>query len=216
VFEWTTIIRRPIAWNDLEREQETLLAQVRENPDRAYLLISEPSPTFTSGLSADAGELLWNSEELAARGAQAVRIARGGKWTFHGPGQIVLYPLVKLDRLGYDFRAAHRFLNELRGSVVDYLLELNVETTISDDPFGVFHGPEKLVSFGIGIRRGVISNGLALYYDDQSRYFQGIHPCGVPGARTTHLTALGVSRSWEEVALGLAERVKKGFKSSKN
>jgi lipoyl(octanoyl) transferase len=214
--EWQCRIERDIAWPDLERLQTECLASVRSDPHQVYLLCSEPKPTFTSGVSARVEDVLWSPEEQKRRGVALHATARGGQWTYHGPGQIVLFPILNLDGFGYDRRAIHRFMGDLRIWLADYLKSLNVVTDLRDRPFGLYADQKKLVSFGMAIQRGISSQGLALYHSEQSKFFQGIHPCGVSSGLVTSLSELGVALSWETVAFQMIETVKKGLKTRKN
>jgi len=214
--EWNVIFRRQIAWSDLEAEQSELVARVGRKPNERYLLVSEPEPVFTSGRGAPPADLLWSASEQSAKGVTLHTVNRGGKWTYHGPGQIVIYPIANVADLGYGRHAAYWFLHDLRQSVLAGLTNLGVSANPGEKPFGVFVNGQKLVSFGISLRGGISSHGLALYHSSQQSYFAGIHPCGMAGAPVTSLVELGSPADWDEAARQMVQSVKKGLKRSKN
>lgn len=210
--DWKSYVERKISWPALEARQKELVHAVEGDAGRGYLLISEPEPTFTHGRFAEAGDRLWDDARLAAEGAQTAGVSRGGKWTFHGPGQIVVYPIVQLEGLGLRRRDIREFLWRLRRSVTETLEHFGIAAEERDEPFGIYAGGAKIVSFGINVSRGIVSHGLALYYADQSRYFSGIHPCGVASEKITSLSQLSPTvPSWETVAEHLASSIKKGL-----
>jgi lipoyl(octanoyl) transferase len=214
--EWKSIVHRAIAFEELEMLQRRCIGEVLENPSKRFLLVSEPLPTFTKGRSADPHDLLWNETEQKRHRIAIHPVSRGGKWTFHGPGQVVLYVVARLENLGLGSRAAHQFLATLRGAALEFLSSLSINVEPGDKPFGIFHEKKKLVSFGVCISRGIVSHGMALYCRDQSLYFGGIHPCGVPGGHIISLEELGIEREWEDIAASLSHQVKKSFKSHEN
>jgi lipoate-protein ligase B len=210
---WTTLIRRRTSWLNLEAEQKRRVAVVQANPSERFLLVSEPRPTFTYGRSATPADLLWGPEQCKTQSVDVQPVGRGGRWTYHGPGQILLYPIVQLQRLGYSRRAVHRFLVDLRQGVGNFLTSVGLSPELRDRPFGIYVGGRKLVSFGICLQRGVSSHGLALYLTTQQSFFRGIHPCGVPNEAFTSLEECGIALSWEKAAEQLEEEVKKNFKN---
>ncbi len=209
-----TLTRRGIPWTELEALQAELVGRVTRDPREAFLLVSEPTPTFTYGLSGTSAELLWADAEK--RGVKVHPVARGGRWTYHGPGQIVIYPIGFLPKLGYPKRAVRKFLGDLASSVRLFLAGYGLKGDIRETPFGVFVGDEKIASFGLSLRNGVSSHGLAFYAKPQTGYFDGIIPCGMDRPRITSLEEAGVSLPWERVAGELTDYIKRGFQASKN
>lgn len=209
---WTTDVRRRVPWETLEARQRDCVAATRTDAAKAFLLVSEPEPTFTHGRFAGDADKLWDAERLEKEGARTAPVSRGGKWTFHGPGQIVVYPVVQLESLGLRRRDIREFLHRFRAAAGETLRHFGVEAENRDEPFGIYSGGAKLVSFGINVSHGIVSHGLAFYYADQSHFFSGIRPCGVSGERITSLTQLrpGVP-PWEVVAEHLASAIKKGL-----
>ncbi len=211
--QWITETLRDVPFAELEALQQSKRAALLDTPDEGIFLVSEPKATYTAGRAADPKGLLWTESAAKAQGVDLFKVSRGGQWTFHGPGQVVVYPLVALRSLGYPTKGVRRFLGELRAGVVDFLTELGVPADAEDEArtFGVYSGGAKLVSFGISVERGISAHGLALYLKDQNQAFQGIHPCGVPGERLASLEECGVSLDWEDAATRLVSHLKNRF-----
>jgi len=214
---WSTTFLRDIPFGDLEARQQAARDAVRLDPSAGVFLVSEPKATYTAGRAADPKGLLWSPETASSHGVSLFQVSRGGQWTFHGPGQIVVYPLVSLKALGYPSKGVRRFLGEMRAGVVDFLAEVGLTADAEDSarPFGIYCQGAKLVSFGIAVERGVSAHGLALYLRDQNVNFQGIHPCGVPGERLASLESLGVLLDWDEAANRLVTCLKNRFTAHK-
>jgi lipoate-protein ligase B len=211
---------RGIAWTELECFQADLARRVASDPSRAFLLLSEPQPTFTAGLSARPADLIWPDEARAREGVAVARIDRAGQWTYHGPGQLLVYPIVFLPAIGLNRRAARLFLDTLRAAAQAWLSRLPIPVEAPPHsgrlPYGLYAGGRKLVSFGISLRGGISTHGMALYLADQRRFFAGIHPCGVPGAVPISVEEVGGRWEWEDAGRDLATLVKKGFQELRN
>jgi lipoyl(octanoyl) transferase len=180
-------------------------------PDTVILL--EHAPVFTGGRRAKDDELLWSSDELAARGAEVHRIDRGGSFTFHGPGQLVVYPILDLgprpDAAGY--------LRRLEDVVIAAAGALGLELERRPDvQTGVWSGDAKVAAIGVRLLRARVTlHGVAINCDVDLAWFGGIVPCGLPEHGVTSLSELagrriGVDDLREPVvsALGHALRLK--------
>ena len=147
-----------------------------EIPDTVILL--EHAPVFTGGRRAKDAELLWSADELAARGAEVHRIDRGGSFTFHGPGQLVVYPILDLgpkpDAAGY--------LRRLEHVVIAAAAELGVRLERRPDvQTGVWSGDAKVAAIGVRLLRARVTlHGVAINCDVDVSWFGGIVPCGLP------------------------------------
>jgi lipoyl(octanoyl) transferase len=155
-------------------------------PDTVILL--EHPPVFTAGRRARPDELLWSPDELAARGAEVHRIDRGGAFTFHGPGQIVGYPI--LDLGPKPDAAAH--LRRMEETVIRTASELGVTLHRREDvQTGVWHGDDKVCAIGVRLMRARVTlHGFALNCDPDLSWWDGIVACGLPGHGVTSLTRL--------------------------
>jgi lipoyl(octanoyl) transferase len=157
-----------------------------EIPDTVILL--EHPPVFTAGRRARPDELLWSPDELAARGAEVHRIDRGGAFTFHGPGQLVGYPILDLGPI--PDAAAH--LRRMEEAVIRTASEIGVTVHRREDvQTGVWHGDDKVCAIGVRLMRARVTlHGFALNCDPELSWFEGIVACGLPGHRVTSLSRL--------------------------
>jgi lipoyl(octanoyl) transferase len=173
------------AMHDLARRR---LAE--EVPDAVILL--EHPPVFTAGRRAKDAELLWAEDEVEARGGLVRRIDRGGAFTFHGPGQLVGYPIVHLGPAP----DAARYLRSLEEAVIRSAAEIGVQLQRRDDvQTGVWHGDDKVCAIGVRLlRTRVTLHGFALNCDTDLSWFGGIVACGLPGHGVTSLSALAGRR----------------------
>ncbi len=179
----------------------------REIGDRVLLL--EHDPVYTIGRGGDEGNLLATTERMAALGAELVRIDRGGDITFHGPGQLVAYPIVELaDPL--DLR---RYVRALEAAVIAAAFRFGVRADRVDGLPGVWvDGTRKLAAVGVRVRRGVTTHGLALNVSTDLTWFDEMVPCGIPGCEVTSLEReTGHSLQLTDVADVLAADLARAF-----
>jgi lipoate-protein ligase B len=156
-----------------------------EVPD--LLLTCEHEPVITIGRGAHSEHVLLTREELAARGIGLVEVERGGDVTYHGPGQVMLYPILDLGRLGRDL---HAFLRALERVLVEAVAPFGVVAAARPGLTGVWVGEAKLASIGIHVSRWVTWHGAALNVSTDLDAFSAIVPCGLDGVRMTSLRAL--------------------------
>jgi lipoyl(octanoyl) transferase len=159
---------------------------VGEIPDTIVLL--EHPPVFTAGRRARPEELLWSPDELAARGAEVHRIDRGGAFTFHGPGQLVGYPILDLGTK--PDAAAH--LRRIEDAVMRTGADLGVPLHRREDvQTGVWSGDDKVCAIGVRLLRARVTlHGFALNCDPELTWFDGIVACGLPGHGVSSLSRL--------------------------
>ena len=171
--------------------------------DDSLMLLEHP-PTYTLGRRADSQDVIYPESELERRGISLFRIDRGGRATYHGPGQLVAYPILALgqryDVLGY--------LRKLEGVVIGVAAELGVEAHRDDDHTGVWVGSNKLAAIGVKITRGTTMHGFALNVTTDLSMFEGIVPCGIKDRWVTSIEAeTGVAHPTEVVARIAARRL---------
>lgn len=166
--------------------QEGLLERRRREDDDILLLLEHP-PVITLGRGAREENLLLPATELARSGIGLERVGRGGDVTFHGPGQVVGYPIVDLEPLGRD---VHRFLRLLEETLIDTLGAFGLAGERIAGKTGVWVGGEKVASIGVGVRRWVSWHGFALNVAADLSGFAAIVPCGLPGVRMTSIERL--------------------------
>lgn len=209
---WEPITRRNIPWSELEDLQKKLQNRILEGDLTSYLLISEPQPTLTAGRTAELKDLILSEDVLASRGIKIEKVSRGGEWTYHGPGQVVIFPICSLENLGLHSKASRFFVERLRTAVQKGLRDLDIVTEIGDEPFGLYSDGAKVASFGLDFSKGVSGHGVAVYVEDQSVGFQSINPCGVVGPSLSCLRRLCSSTvSWSNVAQSLVNSIKNSF-----
>lgn len=158
-------------------------------PDEIWF--TEHPPVFTMGLNASKDHL------LAPGDIPVVQIDRGGQVTFHGPGQLMIYPLIDLRRGGLGIRT---LVSALEQSVVDLVAEFDVAAAARADAPGVYVEANKLASVGLRIRRGASFHGMALNVDIDLEPFTRINPCGYAELQMTDLHRLGVDLSLCQVS----------------
>ncbi len=178
--------------------QADLVAARHDEAGPAHaLLVVEHDPVFTLGASGDAANVLLSEAALAARGATFVRTDRGGDVTFHGPGQIVAYPIVDLSRLqtpaGAPLRDLHRYLRALEDAVIATCVGAGVAAGRVAGRTGVWVGPDargperKVCAMGIRCSRWVTMHGLALNATTDLGWFDLVVPCGIADRGVTSL-----------------------------
>ena len=168
--------------------QASLVRELREGTGQDTLLLLEHPHVFTLGKAASDGDLLWNPDERERRRVEVVWSDRGGEATYHGPGQLVGYPVLDLARLGLTIPG---YLELLERSLIEYLAELGIDSEPGAPGLtGVWRNGEKLAAIGIKLNRSVVSHGFALNLTTDLQYFDGIVPCGHAELRPTSVAAV--------------------------
>jgi len=167
---------------------EARAAAIRAGAAKELVWLLEHPPLYTAGTSADPAEL-FNPEGFPVYDA-----GRGGRYTYHGPGQRVGYLMLDLDRRGRDVR---RFVHNLEGWLIDSLGDLGVTAWRSPGRIGIWvdrNGAEaKVGALGLRVRRWVTLHGFSVNLEPQLSHFSGIVPCGIADSPVTSLAELGVS-----------------------
>lgn len=153
-------------------------------PDEVWF--TEHAPVFTLGLNASRDHL------LAPGDIPVIQIDRGGQVTYHGPGQLMIYPMIDLRRTGLGVRA---LVTALEQTVVDLAADLGIEASSRADAPGVYVEGRKIASVGLRVRRGASYHGMALNIDVDIEPFSRINPCGFKDLEVTDLRKLGVTES---------------------
>src|SRR5271156_242465 len=154
----------------------TLAARLDGTIGDTLLMMQHPH-IFTLGRGADERFIITNST-----GAPVRRVSRGGQVTYHGPGQLIGYPILKLE--GSD-RDVTKYLRSLEAAMIDALAKFGIDATRRDAMTGVWVGARKIASIGVGLRRWVTWHGFALNVSTDLGYFDSIVPCGIEGCRMT-------------------------------
>jgi len=162
-------------------------------PDEIWLL--EHDPVFTLGMNAD------RSHVLAPGDIPVVQIDRGGQVTYHGPGQLVVYPLIDVRRARLGVRD---LVTALERAVIEYAARFGIRAECRNSAPGVYVEGRKLASVGLRIRRGGSYHGLAFNISMDLEPFRRINPCGYAGLEMTELAALGGPANARQVAAEFA------------
>lgn len=212
------------AW-DLQAE---LVSALRDGIAPDTLLLLEHPHVFTMGKAAKPDHVLWDESERARRDVDVIWSDRGGEATYHGPGQLVGYPILDLAHFGLSIP---QYLEKLEQSLIDYLHELGVDAEPGEPGLtGVWSGgdaaraqgapnagraqgaPKKLAAIGIKLNRSIVSHGFALNLTTDISYFDGIVPCGHADKRPTSVEAItGRTVDTEDAARTYAKHFSRVF-----
>jgi len=193
-----SITGAPLKYVDGLDLQRRLHQQRRDESIGDTLVLLEHAPVITVGRGArDASDLLTDEATLRSLGIDLVETDRGGEMTYHGPGQLVGYPIVSLEERGRDL---HRYLRDLEQSVIDTLGQFGVVGGRIEGLTGVWVGNAKICAIGIKVTRWVTMHGFALNIDpDLASFRRDIVPCGIRDRGVTSLAELGVWATRAEV-----------------
>ena len=167
------------AW-DLQRHLAKLVSE--EKRPNTLLLLEHPS-VYTKGRLSRPDHLLFNPKELAAKGIPVYETDRGGQVTYHGPGQLVAYPVVDLRRWGGPLK----YVRTLERIIIDTLADFQVEAGVFEGLTGVWTGDAKVAAIGVKISRGVTYHGFAINVNTDLTYYDQIVPCGIDDRPVTSM-----------------------------
>ena len=196
VFQDLGLIDYKEAWDYQEKRFNEILdvkknnrKKNRQDPTLSYLLFCEHPHVYTLGKSGDENNLLVNEDYLKSRGATFYKINRGGDITYHGPGQIVGYPILDLDNF---FTDIHKYLRYLEEAVILTLADYGIESTRSDGETGVWldvggEKARKICALGVRSSRWVTMHGFAFNVNCDLSYFGNIIPCGIVDKSVTSM-----------------------------
>ncbi len=185
--EWR-VAKAPVPYRDALAEMDARNRAIAAGEARELVWLLEHPPVYTAGTSAAAGELLDPRFEVVEAG-------RGGRYTYHGPGQRIGYVLLDLARRGRDVRC---FVHAIEGWVIDTLADLGVESWRAEGRIGIWtrdiDGREaKIGAIGVRVRRWVTMHGFSVNLAPDLSHFTGIVPCGIDAFGVTSLERLGLS-----------------------
>ena len=167
-----------------------LFTDMRDKSTADEIWFTEHPPIFTLGLNASREHLL-NTGDIPI-----VQVDRGGQVTYHGPGQLMIYPLIDLKRAGIGVRT---LVTALEQSVIDLVGQHGVYAETRCGAPGVYVNSRKIASIGLRIRRGASFHGMALNVDVDSEPFSRINPCGFNNLEVTNLRAVGIQEDRETI-----------------
>jgi lipoate-protein ligase B len=173
------------------------------------LVFCEHPAVFTMGRISDERFLLVDRETLRQKNINLVRIDRGGEVTFHGPGQMVIYPIFNLQYSSKDLKI---FLQKLEEVVIDLLRDFGIVANRQKGMTGVWVGEKKIASVGIGVKKWISYHGIGLNINTDLSFFSMIKPCGLDVTMTSMAHELGQTVDASEVKKRMIEAFKKEFK----
>jgi len=199
----------PMGYGECHALQNSLLEKVASGSEPSTLLFVEHPPVFSLGAAFQPDNLLFPSAYYEEKGIEVVPTDRGGDITFHGPGQIVAYPLFDLKLIGQDL---HKWLRGLEEVVIRLMMNFDLEGYRFPPHTGVWVNGKKVCAIGIKVRRWVSKHGIALNCDNDLSPFDLIVPCGIKGFGVTSLSQeAGRKISMEEVKPHLVKSFEEVF-----
>jgi lipoate-protein ligase B len=166
--------------------QKELLRKRQNNTAGDHMIIVEHHPVFTIGRSGRRSNILVEEDVLNGNSITVFEIDRGGDVTYHGPGQLVAYPIIALRDYGMNI---HGYLRNLEECIIRSIEEFGVPGCRIKGLTGVWAEGKKVASIGIGISKWVSYHGIALNVNNDLKYFRMINPCGITGCEVTSLSA---------------------------
>jgi lipoyl(octanoyl) transferase len=188
-----------VSYADALELQTRLVGERRANEISDQLLLLQHPPVITLGVKSrnDRSHILETPEKLAARGIDVVETGRGGDVTYHGPGQLVGYPIIDLNP---DRRDVHQYVRDLEEVLIRTVAEFGIAATRQPELTGVWVGDGKVAAIGVRIARWVTSHGFALNVTTDLEHFGLIVPCGITDKTVTSIEKLtGRAASMTEV-----------------
>ncbi len=174
-----------MGYREAHETQLQCVEQLLQNPDHAgIVLITEHPSVFTLGRKGETGGFLLSQKEILDNGADIIHTERGGDITYHGPGQLVVYPIINLYRRKL---SVTRFIHLLEDIMFSTAADFKVSAVRDERNRGIWVGNNKLGSVGIRVRRGITFHGLALNVNLDLDPFSWIQPCGLTGVGMTSL-----------------------------
>lgn len=180
-------------WRAMQQFTDTRTA---DTPDEIWF--TEHPPVFTLGLNASRDHL------LAPGDIPVIQIDRGGQVTYHGPGQLMIYPLIDLKRGRLGVRS---LVTALEQTVVDLSANFGIEACSRSDAPGVYVKDRKIASVGLRVRRGASYHGMALNIDVDLEPFSRINPCGFSGLEVTDLKSIGITEGRDSIQARVQEHL---------
>jgi lipoyl(octanoyl) transferase len=181
---WVVDLGRKAYGDALELQRAVARARISGDIAQDVLLLVEHNPVVTLGRASKEAHLLASKEQLAARGVELFEVERGGDVTFHGPGQLVGYPIIDLKRHKQDL---HWYLRQVEEVLIRSLATFEIPAQRVEKYTGVWTDGRKIASIGVHARDWVTWHGFALNVSTELSYFDLIVPCGIPEVRMTSI-----------------------------
>lgn len=174
------------AW---ERQKKIFQSHISDNKSEEVIAVCEHPHVYTVGFHGNIGNMLADSDTLARYGAECIRIERGGDITYHGPGQLVVYPLINLNR---HHLGVKRYVEILENAVIATLAAYGIKASSNNNQIGVWLDwdtpyARKICAIGVKISHGATMHGLALNVNTDMNMFRLINPCGITDKSVTSM-----------------------------
>jgi lipoyl(octanoyl) transferase len=187
-----------VSYSEALALQERALDELRSGRSPEKLFLLEHPHVFTLGRAANAANILLNQQQLQARSIEVHHTGRGGDVTYHGPGQLVGYPIIDLKPDRCD---VHRYVRDIEEVIIRAIADFGIIGTRVAGLTGVWIGEEKIAAIGVRIARWITSHGFALNVNTDLSYFRMIIPCGIADKGVTSISRiLGRNVDMREVA----------------
>ena len=191
---------------------ESKVDKIKSGLSKEFIWFLEHNEIYTAGTSAR------NEDLLDSKKFPIYQTNRGGQYTYHGPGQRIIYLMLDLKRRGYNIR---RFINQLESWIIKSLKTIDIESHTNQDKIGIWvskkGGPklseEKIASIGLRVRKGITFHGICLNVNPNLENYKGIKPCGFSSEETTSLEDIGIKISQKELDEVLINNFEKVFEA---
>lgn len=205
--DWGTLPYRE-AW---ERQKDIFNNLILNPDENEHLILVEHPHVYTLGFHGNAANMIANEDRLKSIGAELIRIERGGDITYHGPGQLVVYPIINLHQHGLGVK---KYIELLEESVIELLSGYGIKATSNNDAIGVWldwgqPSERKICAIGVKISHGITMHGLALNVNTDLAAFNLINPCGFADKGVTSIAKeLGREIEMSEIKNQLAKIIR--------
>lgn len=189
-----------------EIQKQAVAEVIAGGPERFF--ICEHPAVLTLGRMADEEFILMPKEQLAKRGIKTLNIDRGGEVTLHAPGQLVVYPILDLNKRGRDL---HAYIRKLESVGIDFIRSYGVDAQRNPGKTGVWAKGKKAISIGVGVKKWVTFHGMAVNVTTDLKLFTVIKPCGLDVSMASVSTLVGKTVELQYAREMLAQTFKKHF-----
>ena len=188
--------------------QEEFVDKRAKNEIPDTLLLVEHEPVYTLGINADENNIIVSKDELKRKRIKVIKTSRGGDVTFHGPGQLLGYPIIFL---GAGAKKVLWYVEKLEQLIIRTLSDFGIKGSTDRKHRGVWVGNDKIAALGVRITRQITMHGFALNVSTDLKYYEAIIPCGIRGKGVTSLRLLGCKASMDEVKRKVIDNFKEVF-----
>jgi lipoate-protein ligase B len=183
---WSVVYKLgQVGYREAYQLQRKLLRQRLDGEIEDIILLLEHPPTITIGKSGKLENILVSQAQLMREGISVFFTDRGGDVTYHGPGQLVAYPIIDLRQRGRDI---HRYVHDLEEVVIRTLNDFSIEAHRDEYHAGVWVKEEEIAAIGLSIKRWITMHGIALNVDPKLEHFSLINPCGFQDRKATSIS----------------------------